>query len=436
MFTDTLSARTALRRLLAGAALVTVAAIAGQGATLIANVALANVLGSTQFGAYSFLQSSLNNLSLIAQLSFGLLATKYLSEYSHRDPDRAGRMLGFGTVVTLLSGAAVAVVFSLVMSGLQDIEGLSGRDRLVGVGAICVAIPLAALSYFQVGVLQGLGQFRMQAVLSLWQAALAVALPVAGGLLAGVAGSAVGVLLFVVSRSAGNAAAIHRVSKGARLDVRPVAPPELPRLLWDFALPASLTGLTTAGSQWLAGLVLLAQPGGSHEFGLYAVGMLFRTVVVLVPAQIGTVALAHMTRHLADKDVRRYRQVSSMNVIVTSGIALTIGVVLALLVPWLLPVFGKSFVEAASLVYVILVGAALEAIGVAIYPRLPSQSRMWTSFLSVALPRDACFLIGFLLLVAGYLGTGLAIAYVISQFAGLVGVILATRGMGGHSNET
>ena len=189
MFTDTLSARTALRRLLAGAALVTVAAIAGQGATLVANVALGNVLGSTRFGAYSFLQSSLNNLSLIAQLSFGLLATKYLSEYGHRDSDRAGRMLGFGTVVTLLSGAAVAVIFSLVTSGLQDIEGLSGRDRLVGVGAICVAIPFAALSYFQVGVLQGLGQYRTQAVLSLWQAAVAVALPGAGGLLAGGGGS-------------------------------------------------------------------------------------------------------------------------------------------------------------------------------------------------------------------------------------------------------
>jgi O-antigen/teichoic acid export membrane protein len=407
-----------------GATWLTAAQAVIQGATFATSLILARVLGTSGFGEYSFLQSSLNNFSLIAQLSFGLMATKFLAADAHQRPKRSGQLLGLGSLMTVANGSLLALAL-LAFAGMLSAPG-SVFAISVPLVAIACAIPFAALSLFQIGVLQGLRQFRHLAMLSLFQSGAAVALPWTGALIAGVPGASLGLALYVAARCFTNEAVIRRSAHklGIERSYRPA--PGLTGAVLRFAVPASLSGFTTASGQWLASLVLLHQADGPYQMGAYAIAMNVRVLALFVPNQLGAAALTMMSRHLADGSARSYVRVLGLNVIVTLSCAVAAALVLAIATPTLLGLFGADSAHTRVVVYTMLAAAVAEAFSIAVYQRLPSESRMWTSFFFVALPRDSCFIGLSLALVGTYRALGLAAALGISQLVAIGGVFLGS----------
>jgi O-antigen/teichoic acid export membrane protein len=383
---------------------------------------LARILGTSGFGEYSFLQSTLNNFSLIAQLSFGLMATKFLAADACQRPERSGQLLGLGSLMTLANGSLLALAL-LAFAATRSAQG-SVIAIAVPLVAIACAIPFAALSYFQIGVLQGLRQFRHLATLSVFQSVAAVAMPCTGALIAGVPGASLGLALYVAARCLTNEAVIRRVARtfGIERSYRPAS--GLTGAVLRFAVPASLSGVTTAGGQWLANLALLHQADGPYQMGAYAIAMNFRVLALFVPNQLGATALTMMSRHLADGNARSYARVSRLNVVVTLSCALAAALALAIATRPLLSLFGADSERTRVIVYTMLAAAVAEALSIALYQRLPSESRMWTSFFFVALPRDSCFVVLSLALVGTYRALGVATALAVSQLVAIGGVFL------------
>jgi len=196
-------------------------------------------------------------------------------------------------------------------------------------------------------------------------------------------------------------------------------------LLRGFALPAFLIALTFSGSLWFGNVHLLSQPDGARYLGLFAAAYLLRTLVVFLPAQLGTVSLALISGHSAAGRTVEYRQVLLGSIVLAGLFASLIAGSIVLLAPVLLPILGADFVAAAPMIKVVMAASVLEAIGTVAYQHLTSRARMWRALAMVALPRDLVYVSCVLVLVPIQHEWGLAYALLASQATMLLGILLA-----------
>lgn len=403
-----------------------ISAAIGQAATLVAGALVANAVGTRGFGTYGFLQSTLINWSTIATLSSGLLATRYIAAYARSDTRRAGQVLGYCAVATAVAGSVAGVALfasrTFLTQGIDDAHSV-----LAGLSIVALVLPFSSLTLFQTGALVGLERFRLQAVLSSVQAVVFVVGPFLGAVAYGPIGAVAGLAIAYVLRFATHGVALLRAAgaRGIRVtlgDARAIRP-----LFMRFALPASLTGLTTNAGIWVGSLLLIAQTGGPHHMGLFAAALNFRLLVLFLPVQISTISVPLLTRHLTGGEHAQFKSVLRAATLGTAVAAGGLALVLALLAPLLLRLFGPGFSEAENLTRLLLLGAVVEAVSGAMYQALPSREQMWRSLLFVALPRDGMFVVAALLLVPRFQSIGLGIAFLISQCVGLAGVLAARR---------
>jgi O-antigen/teichoic acid export membrane protein len=402
---------------------VTVAVAASQAATLVSNVAVANLLGPERFGIYGFAQTTLNTFALIAQLSLGLGATRFLPDWRSREPARAGEFLARAATFVLAFGLLLAVGFvgvtALFAGAAWSPASLDGPVRL----ALLVAIPLLALGLLQNGVFIGMEWFRSYALVSVVMALLSVAFPAVGALLAGVQGAICALALAIVVRVAVGAATILRKlsTTDIRLNLRRTG--TFMRVVRDFAVPSSVGFFLASAAQWLSSLLLL-HSSGAGSFGVYVATLSVRQIVVFVPAQLAGVTLTLMSKR---SEPELQRQVFLLSVVLTAIVAALITGVCALFAGDLLRLFGAGFTVGEGLLLTMLASAFVESVAVAMYQVLPHQGRMWKSLTHVNIPRDGALLLLAWLAVPRFGAIGLALALLASQVIAVIGTALAAR---------
>jgi O-antigen/teichoic acid export membrane protein len=403
---------------------LSVAAAVAQTATLMAGILVANIIGTRDFGMFSFLQGTLTTWSQAAALSSGLLATRYLAAYTRTDPLRAGEVIGYCTVITAIAGTVAGIILLLYRSFLTRNVDDSGMLNACLV-FVAVIIPITSLTLFQNGALVGFEKYRIQTTLSIFQSVALVLGPVLGAILNGVGGAILGLASAMVVRFVSQRVALRRVSVSMGIRARYSGMATMNRLFFRFALPASLTGITAGTSLWLSTLILIAQDTGPRQMGLFAAAQYFRLLVLFLPVQISTIGVPLLTRHFTSGAHARYTTLLRAGTLATGTIAGVVAIALALAAGFLLRIFGASFVSAKGLVTLLLISAVVEAVVGAMYQALPSREQMWRSFVLVALPRDFTLLIASWLLIPQFLSLGLGYAFLISQTVALVGVIVA-----------
>jgi O-antigen/teichoic acid export membrane protein len=402
---------------------VTVAVAAPQAATLLANLAVANLLGPEQFGIYGFAQTTLNAFALIAQLSLGLGATRFLPDWRAREPARAGEFLARAATFVLAFGLLLAAGFvgmTAIFNGATWApQSFHGPVLL----AFLIAIPLLALGLLQNGVFIGLEWFRSYALVSAATAVFGVALPAVGALLAGVQGAICALALAILVRVGAAAATIlRRLSMtGIRLNLQRTG--TFMHVVRAFAVPSSIGSFLASLAQWLSSLLLL-HSSGAAAFGLYAATLSVRQIVVFVPAQLAGVTLTLMSKR---PEPELQRQVFRLSVALTAIVAALITGVCAIFAENLLRLFGAGFAVGEGLLLTMLASAFVESVAVAMYQVLPHRGRMWRSLTFVNIPRDGALLLLAFLAVPRFGAMGLAVALLASQVIAVLGIAFASR---------
>src|SRR5271157_5561114 len=81
-----------------------------QGASFVASIIVARLLGTTGFGEYNMIINTIGTLGTFTGLGLGLTATKYLAELKYSQPERAGRILGLAIQLAFYTNALVAIL--------------------------------------------------------------------------------------------------------------------------------------------------------------------------------------------------------------------------------------------------------------------------------------------------------------------------------------
>jgi O-antigen/teichoic acid export membrane protein len=350
------------------------------------------------------------------------MAARYVATYRLEASPRISKLLSCAAAVTGIMG----VIAGLLLLFVRDSIGNGGEaPTAVGSGTVYVAIclPIVALTLLQSGALAGFQAFRASAIAALFAAPLFVALPLIGATLNGpsaaIAGLAIAFLAGVLNQLALRHLCPRVLTKFTLSDFKWFA-----SLFATFAAPAALTGVTAAGSIWLGNLWLLGQNNGAQELGWVTVGQLLRALVVFVPAQIGLVSMAALSR--AGRPTAgngEYAHLLGVGLALTLVVAFACAVPLVFALPSILTWFGPDFVGGLSLAKVMLFAAVIESIAISAYQALPSRAFMWHSLTLVAIPRDLAFVVLAAIWIPSSQGGGFANALLVSQVIGLAGTV-------------
>jgi len=418
------------KRLLGGVGWATAGSCLGQGASLVASLVLARVLGRRVFGEYILIQSTVVALASFACLGLGVAATKYVSLYRRTDPARAGRILGLANMVAFLSG----LIFSIGLAGLAPSLVPAGAGRAAVVDGLRWSAPYVfwmALNASQVGTLAGLERFRAAALIHTsngFATLLATWLLTRGfGLKGAVVAQAAGAFFLWLQYHLAITAEIGR--QGIAVSYR-TAWSERSALALVSA-PAAISGVIGSAAIWWSNANLV-KAGSYGELAIFGAANNLRLATLFFPLIVYRVAAPVLNSLATDADSGRYRRTFWGVTALGGGAAASLAVILCLFGQRLLHLFGKDFVSPAGLIAVLLGSVCLEALSGGLYHAIFTSGSLWLHFAISTLWAAILVTAGRIAVVhAG--AVGLALAYLLAWSCSCVcyGVVAIRRLEGG-----
>ena len=392
------------------------AALAASGFNFVLNISIARLLGREGFGQFGMVLSTMATVAGIAQLAMGYTTTKFVAELRSSDPARAGRIIGLSAIVSIFTGSLAAI--SLCASARWLATSSLGAPHLSGsLQLASVMVFFSVLVGYQMGALAGLESYRSLAILALATGAanlIATALGAATwGLKGAVGGMGVGAFLQWLMFRWATEAACRRAGIPIRLDVPGDVRNVLSEraVLFSFALPAALVGLSSMPAIWLPNAFLARQPDGFSQLALYTAAFSVRSLVFFLPSLVNRVSMSLINNQKGLQDWEGYRRVFRTNIVLTGASVVVAALGVGLVGVRVLAFFGRDFRVGYPVLLVLLLAAVLEGVMASMYQLVQAESRMWSSLFLIALPRDVLIVCLSYLLSPRLGALGLATAY-------------------------
>lgn len=383
-----------------------------QGSVFLAAIVLARILGKEGFGEFGMIQSTLLTLTSIAQVSTGLTATKYVAEFRDADKARAGRVLGLCSVLTLATGV-VAMALLLISAPWMAAHVLAAPHLATSLSISAAFVLFSVMNGYQVGALAGLESYKSISIYGAMLGVVHLAVCALGAVIWGLHGALAGMAVSALLRWAVYGIVLRSETGKHSITLQRREGLKEREILYKFALPAALAGLTTMPAIWLGNAFLVRQPNGFAEMGIYSAAINLRTIVLFVPVLFNSVSVSLINSHKGQKDNNLYKLAFLLNLKVTLVTALSGAILMWSCGEWAIGLFGADFVGKNITVMMLLmsISVVFEAVGIAVYQLIQSHAKMWLSFFAIALPRDVLIVVTAYFLTQRYGSAGLAGAY-------------------------
>jgi O-antigen/teichoic acid export membrane protein len=394
----------------------------GQLLTLSTSIITARLLGAAVFGEYGMVLSTIATFGTVAGLGLGTTATKYVAELRSSDPIRAGKIAALCLTLSLLSSGTIALVLYVLAPHIA--ATLLGASRLIPELRFgCALLVLNAVAGAQSGVLSGIESFRRVAAATVIRGLITFPAVCFGAWGWGLLGALAGLVL----ASAGSVLITHllmnrdcrvagiTVSLGWRV-------PEW-GMLWRFSLPTVLSNILVVPATWATNILLVREPGGYEQLGIYNVAGQWRMALLFLPSVFASVALPAMTRLHAAGNMQGYRRLVLIVAAFSVAAAAIPAFVVCLCASRIAAICGAGFEQTPAVVMALSAVAVLTAVNNIVGAAITATGRAWAGA-AFNLLWAACFVGAAIILIPLYLATGLAwalagayISHTLWQFA-------------------
>jgi len=279
-----------VKKLVLGTFWMTFGSLMSRGLFSLASIVLARILTVSEFGEFGMIKSTIDNFLIFASLGIGLTTTKYISELKDDHKQEASSMLGASLSLVVLLSSAVAVIIML-FSGPISGTFLNNQDLqiplIIGGGTLI----FISLNGTQMGALLGFQAYRKNSTANILQGLFLFLGLVIGGYLGGVKGALLGNLIAIFLVSIALQKLVRDESKKQSISVSFKEWKASVRKIYKFAIPASLSTIIVAPTIWVLNTMLVNQPNGYKELGLYSAVIIFSTAIQMFNGAIGNVLL-------------------------------------------------------------------------------------------------------------------------------------------------
>jgi O-antigen/teichoic acid export membrane protein len=273
---------------------------------LAAFIIVARLLGKAGYGQFGIIQSTVGMFGVFAGFGLGQTATKYVAELRNKDPERAGRIMAMAGIVATVTGTLMAAVLFVFAPWLAN-KTLAAPELapLLRIGSLILIFE--AMNGAQMGALAGFEAFKTAAIINIWVGLATfpmMALGVywgglTGGIWALAANRALNWLLYHFGlRREAKRVGVPFVLHGSRAEFR---------ILLHYSLPSMLSGLMVTPTIWICNAMLVNQPEGYSQMGIFQATMVFQQILLFMGNTLSAPLLPLLANHLDHRDDRLER---------------------------------------------------------------------------------------------------------------------------------
>ena len=384
-----------------------------RGLTLVSTVITARLLDKVGFGELAMVQSTVGMLQTFATFSLGITATKYVAAYRATDPPRAGRIIAAAEAFACITGGVFAAAL-MAGSSWVAVRSLAAPQLAPVLRIASLLLFFTALGGAQVGALSGFEAFKEMARVNLGVALLGAPLLIVGTYYAGVQGAVLASVVTAAVNWVANHALVRRIAGRQGIPIRFARCWTETRVLYQFSLPAVLSGAVASPATWVANALLCNQPRGYAELGVYNAIMRIKQL----PESVATTLLLPVLPMLSEKyalgQSHAYGRILSgafgISLVVTGPIAFLFAAIPQLC----LAPYGASFQHGSAAVVWLMLHSVLIALFSPMASVLASMERMWFGA-AFNLSWGLLYVAVSFALIPGYGASGLAAALAITH---------------------
>jgi O-antigen/teichoic acid export membrane protein len=378
-------------------------------AGLITGVALAQLMGRDGYGEVGVVIGSFALFSQLGGLGLGVTAAKYSAQGRTADPASVGRLLGGILTLASLSYAVAALALVVLAPHLALVLN---RPTLAGPLRLSAAVLfLQGMDSIQSGILTGYEAFRAVARVTTLRGLVNLPVTALGAYLFGLDGVVGGMIvtgLFVFSM---NRLALNDIMRRAGVTIQYVIDLGMVKPLWEFSLPAFLSATLTMASTWALNAMLVNQPGGYSQMGLFNAASNWRALGILIPTVFNSAVLSIQSNLYATRDHGSYHRSVTGNLIVQGTVAAVVAVLLVVLAPYLMRMYGAEFRDAGEVLVVLALAWFLLTPNSILWITAISRGQIWWGVLFNAIGVASLLMFAKALVSTGAHGIALALLY-------------------------
>ncbi len=266
-------------------------AVISRGLMLIASIFVARILGKTGFGELGMIRSTVGMFGVFAGFGLGLTAIKHVAEFRQSDPDRAGRIIGLSGLFAMITGGLMALGLFIFAPWLA--EHTINAPHLIGVLRIGgLILFINALNGAQTGALAGFEAFRTIAYVNFFVGLISFPILVVGTYFAGLTGAVWALTINLCINWLLNHLAIRKETRRYSVPFTFKHCNHELSVLWKFSLPAALSGALIGLIIWACSALLVNQPDGYSEMGIFTVALVFQAMLLFVSGMLNAPLLS------------------------------------------------------------------------------------------------------------------------------------------------
>ena len=361
-----------------GATWSIIGAIVSRGLSLLSSVLVARVLGRDRFGEIGIILGTVLLFQAFASFGLTVTSTKHVAELRATDPARAGRVIALSSAIA----AAVGALFTVgvwAMAPALAVRLLAAPHLAPYIRAAAPQLLLGALNAAQVGSLSGLEAYRAIARVNVVSGAIGFPLVVAGAWGWGVPGAVWGNTAALAVSWAAHGYALRSAARTARVSVGLTGWRSDLGMLLHFSLPGVIASVLVTSATWVATAVLVNQPGGYGEMGLYSAATRVKQIPEILLGLVLSPLLPVLSDTFARRDLPGFTRVLRAAYAASAAVVVPSAVLLAAAPDTILAPFGAQFLGNPAVVQ--WLGLQLLVWGL-FYPPLTvlaSTGRMWAA---------------------------------------------------------
>lgn len=343
---------------------------------LASSILVARIVGKESFGELGILQGTVGMFTMFAGFGMATTATKYVAELRSQDPERAGRIVAFSRLMVLCSGLIVGSILLLLAPWLAT-RTLAAPHLTNHLRLSSLVLFLGIMAGLESAALAGLEAFRKIAYVNCAIGLLTLPVTLAGALWGGVAGVIwAWVILQALSwvfywwafRKEGTNSGVQAILRGCMAEKH---------VLWSFGVPSLLISLVSGPVGWLCSAILVNQPNGYAEMGVYNAANQWRAILLFLPGNIGVILLPILANLRGTGEQRSFEKVVWFNVALNAAVTFLIAVLIIAGAPIIMAAYGKGF-ETGVLPLILLAATSIFIVAADVLGRaIVSLGRMW-----------------------------------------------------------
>ena len=344
------------QRILRGATWSAIATIASRGSLLVALFLTARILGAEDYGAYAIIQSSIAFFDVFAAAGMGITATKHVAEYRNKDKEKTGEIISLTISVAITLGCIFSIVLGIFAESIaRDILSNSNLVEPLYIGAVILFFNalIAALN----GAIIGFSAFKEMAKANMFSGLVTVVAIPLGALNYGVEGALWGLLVSTILLASMSLYVVIKKCRNESVKFSYKLNKENWRLLYRFSLPAMLASILVAPVIWIGNTILVNQPNGYQEMGVFSAANQWFAIILFLPAMVTNSLMPVFSEF---SGIKKYDELKrgmliglKLNMLTVVPFSLTV----ALLSPMIMEFYGKDFADRWDILIVVCLTA-------------------------------------------------------------------------------